>query len=489
VSVPHVDDSPAAISKSRREAPRRREVHSLLGVGDPKGQSRMAKKPRTGKVKKKQRQPASASLPPKAHVADHEAKVIVADEPDEAAAAPPAEPASGTTRVAPPADASPGAAAEPIEAAAPEAPSATAPVVTDADASGAAPSPILDAAAQQPLGLDAAAQQPLGDEVSAIDGASVAAASAPSGTMRAASASAPSVATAATPSPSFPVSTRSASEPPAGRSSAPPRAASSTRMRTAEKSGEKAVSKPAERRGKVAKRESNPDDMSIPPVDLEQTFFESDPHMSLAHPDEEEDPIRAHKMSAAARARRAHLTRYVKGAVAVSVAVCALALVRGIFGRSEEIPSASASTTRSALAPAPAPTAADPAPPASPTAAAPVAPPAPAPDDPAPKTADPPPPEPAPAPAAAPEPARAGAKTAAEEKADARQLLERGKVQASIQAGERSVALDASDGDAWLLLGAAYQEAGKLADARRCFQSCVKDAKHGAIGECRAMLR
>lgn len=82
-----------------------------------------------------------------------------------------------------------------------------------------------------------------------------------------------------------------------------------------------------------------------------------------------------------------------------------------------------------------------------------------------------------------------GTKTAAEEKKDARRALERGKLADAIDAGERSVALDPADGEAWLLLGAAYQEKGKNAEARRCYASCSKLGKRGPIGECRAMLR
>ena len=40
-----------------------------------------------------------------------------------------------------------------------------------------------------------------------------------------------------------------------------------------------------------------------------------------------------------------------------------------------------------------------------------------------------------------------------------------------------------------LILGAAYQEKGKTAEARRAFSACVKQGKKGAIGECGAMLR
>jgi hypothetical protein len=80
-------------------------------------------------------------------------------------------------------------------------------------------------------------------------------------------------------------------------------------------------------------------------------------------------------------------------------------------------------------------------------------------------------------------------KTALQEKNDTRRALERGKAQDAIDAGERSVALDPTDGEAWLLLGAAYQDKGKMTEARRCYASCIKEGKRGPLSECRAMLR
>ena len=93
--------------------------------------------------------------------------------------------------------------------------------------------------------------------------------------------------------------------------------------------------------------------------------------------------------------------------------------------------------------------------------------------------------------AEAPDVARAaeGDNTALQEKNDARRALERGRVADAIAAGERSVALDATDGEAWLLLGAAYQDKGNMAEARRAYSACTKEGTRGPIGECRAMLR
>lgn len=86
-------------------------------------------------------------------------------------------------------------------------------------------------------------------------------------------------------------------------------------------------------------------------------------------------------------------------------------------------------------------------------------------------------------------PAVETAANALAEKNAARSALERGRLTEAIQAGERSVAADPSDGEAWLLLGAAYQERGKIAEARRCYAACVKEGKRGPKGECAAMLQ
>jgi Flp pilus assembly protein TadD len=81
------------------------------------------------------------------------------------------------------------------------------------------------------------------------------------------------------------------------------------------------------------------------------------------------------------------------------------------------------------------------------------------------------------------------AKSALEEKADARRALERGKLKDAIESGLRSTSLDPTDADAWLLLGAAYQSAGKAVDARAAYSTCAKEAKKGEVRECQLMLR
>jgi cytochrome c-type biogenesis protein CcmH/NrfG len=92
-------------------------------------------------------------------------------------------------------------------------------------------------------------------------------------------------------------------------------------------------------------------------------------------------------------------------------------------------------------------------------------------------------------PASAPEESQSDAVQAGKNKKEAQAALERGQAADSIDAGERSVALDPSDGEAWLILGAAYQSKGDIKAARRCFRSCIELGKRGDRSECLAMLR
>lgn len=198
--------------------------------------------------------------------------------------------------------------------------------------------------------------------------------------------------------------------------------------------------------------------------------------------------------------RRAHLAKYVRWAVGGAALVCLAALGTSLIPRRTASTASTAPAAAAFEAPPPAPKAADVAVVAE-VKRAPVA----AEVAPAPLAQAPEPaslaqaPEPTPL-AQTPEPVKAdgpakevrvatGDKTASEEKKDARRALERGKTADAIAAGERSVALDPTDGEAWLLLGAAYQEKGKNAEARRCFVSCLKEGKRGPLGECRAMVR
>jgi len=257
------------------------------------------------------------------------------------------------------------------------------------------------------------------------------------------------------------------------------------------------------------------DDSSYPPVDLDSHFFSgpdrvSDPHVET----EERDPRMALKLAPSTARRRAQLARYVKVAVGLSSALCLAALVKVAVAHNGE---ADRGTHRPAAVavqapltplqePPPAATTAEPTKPAEPrppattaaaeptrpatTAAAQTSPPpaetaAPAPA-PSPATT-----EAAPqaaataadtAPAASPDPVQAG-----KEKKASQTALERGKVGDSIEAGERSVALDPTDGEAWLILGAAYQQKGDMTNARRCYRACLEQGKRGPKYECAQM--
>jgi hypothetical protein len=67
--------------------------------------------------------------------------------------------------------------------------------------------------------------------------------------------------------------------------------------------------------------------------------------------------------------------------------------------------------------------------------------------------------------------------------------LENGRSSEAIAAGERSVALDPTDAESWLVLAAGYDQGGRHPDALRCFASCVQFADHGPRGDCLALLR
>ena len=71
-------------------------------------------------------------------------------------------------------------------------------------------------------------------------------------------------------------------------------------------------------------------------------------------------------------------------------------------------------------------------------------------------------------------------------------MLEYGAFAKAVEAGERAVGLDSTDAEGWLLLGAAYQSLGRVADARRSFAACLEQGKKGpvrSLHECKAMLR
>jgi hypothetical protein len=258
------------------------------------------------------------------------------------------------------------------------------------------------------------------------------------------------------------------------------------------------------------------DDSSFPPVDLDSAFFEGTANeQDPSHEIEDRDPRMALKRTPAAARRRAQFTRYVKVAVGAASALCLAALVKVAVAGNHAEPALRHPSAAAQIAPTPAPpqvidtpapqetgaavpeqaapVAADPPaePPPAPVAAEPVAPPAAtatdvaiAPAENAPVAGDPAaaPAEPAENDVATPDP-----KEAAKAKRVSQIALERGKVADAIEAGERSVALDPTDAEAWLILGAAYQEKGDWKEARRSFRSCLDQGKRGPRFECAQM--
>jgi hypothetical protein len=230
------------------------------------------------------------------------------------------------------------------------------------------------------------------------------------------------------------------------------------------------------------------DDSSYPPVDLDNHFFDGHRHSRPSDPPldaEERDPRMALKLTPEVARRRADLSRYVKFAVAAASALCLAALVKVAVAHN----SADSGTSRPAtLAAAAAPPVQEPAksvvlPAETQVAALPATPP-PAETVAAAATA------PAEGASAAPAPTEApelDPKAALKEKNTARSLLERGKNADAIEAGEKSVALDPTDSEAWLILGAAYQEKGDMKNARRSYKACLEQGKRGPKYECAAM--
>jgi hypothetical protein len=191
-------------------------------------------------------------------------------------------------------------------------------------------------------------------------------------------------------------------------------------------------------------------------------------------------------MSPNARQRRARFAKYVAGAVGASVVLCAAALVKTSLARGPGEHGWSEGAARPVQA---TPVVGD-APKAEPVFPAP-----PAPLMPVLPVVAPPVVEPQPsAPAAAVEPQAASTSApaatpagASKERESSRIALERGDLGTAIAAGERSVALDPSDGEAWLILGAAYQALGEIGQAKRCYKACLEEGKRGPKAECRAM--
>jgi tetratricopeptide (TPR) repeat protein len=239
---------------------------------------------------------------------------------------------------------------------------------------------------------------------------------------------------------------------------------------------------------------------SVPPVgDLDDEVFFSDADVSRHLAAESVDATDAltvpdkakRKAEPAVVERRARFARYVKWAVAAAGVLCLAAVARTSMTSKSAPPPPVAATER-------APTSE----PAVPKAAEPAATPATTTTERVAREAPPPAAAPTESPSATAAPTAESAATstpespaalvtgdAKEEKKKARMLLEQRKVAEAIEAGERGVARDPTDGEAWLILGAAYQEKGNIAAARRAYASCLKEGKSGPRHECAKMLR
>ncbi len=228
--------------------------------------------------------------------------------------------------------------------------------------------------------------------------------------------------------------------------------------------------------------EGSRDEGSVPPMgDLDARFFEmaSDPFES-ADPASRR-PLRQFQGPAAQRRER--FVRFVAGAVALSAILCAAALVKRAVvateGGAEDQTGAPRHAFAVAAGVAPVALRVAPVAPVAPNATGlPIA------AAPAVVTSPPAPVQPAAPPVVEPGPA-----SALEERGASRDALEHRKFALSIEAGERSVALDPTDAEAWLVLGAAYQERGQLGEARRCYKTCLVKATWGPRTECRELLR
>jgi tetratricopeptide (TPR) repeat protein len=246
------------------------------------------------------------------------------------------------------------------------------------------------------------------------------------------------------------------------------------------------------------------DELSYPPVDFDAGFFESPPSASPESKEEwGPDPAVELSESPLAKRRRAQLKKYVSVGLGTASAVCLAALVKGTLAtaRGGSNPQGHASTAvEPAHRPLPEPVVGK-----TPSVAeAPVEKTPPAAEAPVENT---PPAEETAAVKLASLPNGAGDRTTAtaakadnetpepdprdalRQKRASQAALERGRIAASIEAGENAVLLDPLDADAWLILGAAYQQKGDLGQARRCYKACVQRAQRGSRRECFAMVR
>jgi tetratricopeptide (TPR) repeat protein len=220
------------------------------------------------------------------------------------------------------------------------------------------------------------------------------------------------------------------------------------------------------------------DEETIPPAgDLavaEQFFSEADVSR-LADPDDDLDSIEnekaQRKSDPAVVQRRAKFAKYVTWTVGVSAALCLVAVAKIAFTSSSKTISAANAANAPAktemVVKTPPPPAAAPAAPAAKAA------------------------EPAAAAVAPAEPAKPVVTgDVKEEKAKVKAALDKNKLADAIEAGERAVAIDETDSEAWLLLGAAYHAKGELKEAQRAYHACVdKGTKDKFQRECKLFAR
>ncbi len=76
------------------------------------------------------------------------------------------------------------------------------------------------------------------------------------------------------------------------------------------------------------------------------------------------------------------------------------------------------------------------------------------------------------------------AEAARELRKEANKLLNLGKYKAAVEKAEAAIQGDPEDANAYLYLGTALMELGKMADAKRAFRTCVERAKRGPKHEC-----
>jgi Flp pilus assembly protein TadD len=77
---------------------------------------------------------------------------------------------------------------------------------------------------------------------------------------------------------------------------------------------------------------------------------------------------------------------------------------------------------------------------------------------------------------------------ATRESAAARDAVDRGDLDGAIQAAARSIALDPRPAATWMLLGDAYERAGRLGEARKVYHACIDEARDD-VALCLARLR